>query len=249
MTHPLQIFNGVDIVVKISQTVALVGPSVCGKLAIIALLERSYDVYGDQEQDDNCYIRDLQWLLPDKNPVLLDMSIKDSILYAFPESDHQEGKTAKVEQAAKHSNIHTVVMSLPDGSSTSVGDTDSQLSGGQKQRIAITRALIPNSKVLPLGEATSTLDSNSEKLVQEAMDRARYVHVIVMTLADFNAMTLCAIFVPLFDYRPTIWSSLLGSVHESTVICVLEERSMGIISNEKKGKPLLLNIMRVLSTL
>ncbi|KAF9899271.1 Multidrug resistance protein 1 [Linnemannia zychae] len=174
----IQIFKGVDIKVKPSQTVALVGPSGCGKSTIIALLERWYDVDGGQVLVDNYNIKDLQlhnirehMALVGQEPVLFDMSIKDNILYGLPDS---EGTIEQVEEAAKLSNIHNFVMSLPDGYNTSVGDKGSQLSGGQKQRIAIARALIRNPKVLLLDEATSALDSESEKLVQEALDKARY---------------------------------------------------------------------------
>ncbi|KAG0367828.1 Multidrug resistance protein 1 [Mortierella sp. AD032] len=177
----IQIFNGVDIKVKPGQTVALVGSSGCGKSTVIALLERWYDVQGGQVQIDNYNIRDLQlhnvreqMALVGQEPVLFDMSIKDNILYGLPDSNHHEGTMGQVEQAAKLSNIHNFVMTLPDGYNTSVGDKGSQLSGGQKQRIAIARALIRNPKVLLLDEATSALDSESEKLVQEALDKARY---------------------------------------------------------------------------
>ncbi|KAF9195458.1 Multidrug resistance protein 1 [Haplosporangium sp. Z 767] len=174
----IQIFKGVDIKVKPSQTVALVGPSGCGKSTIIALLERWYDTDGGKTVVDNYDIRDLQlhnfrehMALVGQEPVLFDMSIKDNILYGLPNS---EGTMEQVEEAAKLSNIHNFVMSLPNGYETSVGDKGSQLSGGQKQRIAIARALIRNPKILLLDEATSALDSESEKLVQEALDKARY---------------------------------------------------------------------------
>ncbi|KAF9548257.1 Multidrug resistance protein 1 [Mortierella hygrophila] len=176
----IQVFHGVDIQVKPSQTVALVGPSGCGKSTVIALLERWYDVNGGQVTVDKYNIRDLQlhnirehMALVGQEPVLFDMSIKDNILYGLPDSS-TPGTIEQVEEAAKLSNIHNFVMSLPDGYNTPVGDKGSQLSGGQKQRIAIARALIRNPKVLLLDEATSALDSESEKLVQDALDRARY---------------------------------------------------------------------------
>ncbi|KAF9353097.1 Multidrug resistance protein 1 [Mortierella sp. AD094] len=174
----IQIFNGVDIKVKPSQTVALVGPSGCGKSTIIALLERWYDVDGGKAVIDSHDIRDLQlhnirnhMALVGQEPILFDMSIKDNILYGLPNS---EGTMEQVEEAAKVANIHNFVLSLPNGYDTNVGDKGSQLSGGQKQRIAIARALIRNPKILLLDEATSALDSESEKLVQEALDKARY---------------------------------------------------------------------------
>ncbi|KAG0304859.1 Multidrug resistance protein 1 [Dissophora globulifera] len=174
----IQIFKGVDIKVKQSQTVALVGPSGCGKSTIIALLERWYEADGGKVAVDNHDIRDLQlhnirnhMALVGQEPVLFDMSIKDNILYGLPDSI---GTMEQVENAAKLANIHNFVMTLPNGYETSVGDKGSQLSGGQKQRIAIARALIRNPKILLLDEATSALDSESEKLVQEALDKARY---------------------------------------------------------------------------
>ncbi|KAI9235662.1 MAG: P-loop containing nucleoside triphosphate hydrolase protein [Podila humilis] len=178
-TRPnIQIFHGVDIKVKPSQTVALVGPSGCGKSTVIALLERWYETDGGKVAVDEHDIRDLQlnnirdhMALVGQEPVLFDMSVKDNILYGLPDG---EGTMEQVEEAAKLANIHNFVTSLPNGYDTSVGDKGSQLSGGQKQRIAIARALIRNPKVLLLDEATSALDSESEKLVQEALDKARY---------------------------------------------------------------------------
>ena len=174
----IQIFSGVDIKVHPGQTIALVGPSGCGKSTIIALLERWYDVNGGKTVIDSHDIRDLQlhnirnhMALVGQEPVLFDMSIKDNILYGLPDS---QGTMEQVEAAAKLANIHNFVMGLPNAYETSVGDKGSQLSGGQKQRIAIARALIRNPKILLLDEATSALDSESEKLVQEALDKARY---------------------------------------------------------------------------
>ncbi|KAF9153548.1 Multidrug resistance protein 1 [Actinomortierella ambigua] len=177
-TRPdIQIFNNVEVKVKPSNTVALVGPSGCGKSTIIALLERWYDVDGGKAVVDSHNVRDLQlhnvrqhMALVGQEPVLFDMSIKDNILYGLPDSN---GTMEQVEEAAKMANIHNFVMSLPKGYETSVGDKGSQLSGGQKQRIAIARAMIRNPRILLLDEATSALDSESEKLVQEALDKAR----------------------------------------------------------------------------
>ncbi|KAK9695035.1 hypothetical protein K7432_013176 [Basidiobolus ranarum] len=177
-TRPdIQIFKDVDVSVRPSQTVALVGPSGCGKSTIIALMERWYDTIEGKAVIDNYNIKDLQlnnirshMALVGQEPVLFDCSIRENILYGLPEG---EGTQEQVEAAAKLSNIHNFVMSLPNGYETSVGDKGSQLSGGQKQRIAIARALIRNPKILLLDEATSALDSESEKLVQEALDQAR----------------------------------------------------------------------------
>lgn len=173
-----QIFNGVDVAAKPGQTVALVGPSGCGKSTIIALLERWYDVLDGKATIDKYDVRDLQlnnirqnMALVGQEPVLFDISIGENIRYGIPDGQHVDQEM--VVAAAKASNIHDFVVSLPQGYDTRVGDKGSQLSGGQKQRIAIARALIRNPKILLLDEATSALDSESEKLVQEALDRAR----------------------------------------------------------------------------
>ncbi|KAG0229821.1 Multidrug resistance protein 1 [Actinomortierella wolfii] len=178
-TRPtIQIFKGVDLQVLPSQTVALVGPSGCGKSTIIALLERWYDALGGKVIVDNYNIKDLQlnnlrehMALVGQEPVLFDVSIGDNIRYGVP--DDQAVDHEQVVAAARAANIHDFVMSLPKGYDTPVGDKGSQLSGGQKQRIAIARALIRNPRILLLDEATSALDSESEKLVQEALDKAR----------------------------------------------------------------------------
>ncbi|KAG0030198.1 Multidrug resistance protein 1 [Podila clonocystis] len=178
-TRPdIHLFRGVDLEVNPSQTVALVGPSGCGKSTIIALLERWYDALGGRVIVDHYEIKDLQlnnlrehMALVGQEPVLFDMSIGENIRYGIP--DGQIVDQEQVVAAARASNIHDFVMGLPVGYDTRVGDKGSQLSGGQKQRIAIARALIRNPKMLLQDEATSALDSESEKLVQEALDKAR----------------------------------------------------------------------------
>ncbi|KAK3823507.1 MAG: P-loop containing nucleoside triphosphate hydrolase protein [Benniella sp.] len=178
-TRPdIKLFKNVNLEVRPSQTVALVGPSGCGKSTIISLLERWYDALGGQVVVDHYGIKDLQlnnlrskMALVGQEPVLFDISIGENIRYGIPDgemADHEQ-----VVAAAKAANIHNFVMSLPMKYDTPVGDKGSQLSGGQKQRIAIARALIRNPKLLLLDEATSALDSESEKLVQEALDKAR----------------------------------------------------------------------------
>ncbi|KAF9928630.1 Multidrug resistance protein 1 [Linnemannia zychae] len=173
-----KLFNGIDISIHPSATVALVGPSGCGKSTVIGLLERWYDTDSGRVTVEKHDIRDFQlhnirnhMALVGQEPVLFDTSIKDNILYGLP--DNVEGTMEQVEEAARLANIHNFVLSLPQGYDTRVGDKGSQLSGGQKQRIAIARALIRKPRVLLLDEATSALDSESEKLVQEALDKAR----------------------------------------------------------------------------
>uniref|UniRef100_A0A1I7X9C0 ABC transporter domain-containing protein n=1 Tax=Heterorhabditis bacteriophora TaxID=37862 RepID=A0A1I7X9C0_HETBA len=107
--------------------------------------------------------------LVSQEPILFDTSIRDNITYGLPKGSVCENN---ILEAAKKANIHTFISELPDGYDTRVGEKGTQMSGGQKQRIAIARALIRNPKILLLDEATSALDTESEKLVQDALDKA-----------------------------------------------------------------------------
>jgi ATP-binding cassette subfamily B (MDR/TAP) protein 1 len=160
---------------KAGQTIALVGPSGCGKSTTIGLLQRWYDAAtGTVRLDDtdvkNYSLNNLRshMALVSQEPILFDMSILDNIKFGV--DDSREVTQQEVEAACRAANIHDFIASLPDGYTTRVGDKASQLSGGQKQRVAIARALIRKPKVLLLDEATSALDSESEKLVQGAID-------------------------------------------------------------------------------
>jgi ABC-type multidrug transport system fused ATPase/permease subunit len=107
--------------------------------------------------------------LVSQEPVLFDMSIRDNIRFGVESDDVTD---EQINAAAEMANIFTFIDELPNGLDTRVGDKGSQLSGGQKQRIAIARALIRDPSILLLDEATSALDSESEKLVQQALDKA-----------------------------------------------------------------------------
>ena len=169
------VLKGIDVDVPAGKTVALVGSSGCGKSTIIQLVERFYDPAQGTVLIDGQDLRELNigWArsqvgLVSQEPILYVGTVRQNIQYGKPTATQEE-----VEAAAKEANVHNFIMSLPDGYDTEVGEKGTQLSGGQKQRIAIARALVRNPKILLLDEATSALDSESEKIVQEALDKAR----------------------------------------------------------------------------
>ncbi|OAC98869.1 hypothetical protein MUCCIDRAFT_149394 [Mucor lusitanicus CBS 277.49] len=172
----VNIFNGeFNLHGKAGQTIALVGPSGCGKSTTIGMLQRWYDpATGSVRLDDNNVknysLGNLRshMAIVSQEPTLFDMTIGENIRFGV--DDEKSVTQEEVEAACKSANIHNFIASLPKGYDTRVGDKASQLSGGQKQRVAIARALIRKPKVLLLDEATSALDSESEKLVQHAID-------------------------------------------------------------------------------
>ncbi|XP_019152205.1 PREDICTED: ABC transporter B family member 1-like [Ipomoea nil] len=169
----VQILNNFSLTVPAGKTIALVGSSGSGKSTVVSLIERFYDPTSGQVLLDGHDIKTLKlrWLrqqigLVSQEPALFATTIKENILLGRPGASD-----AEVEAAARVANAYSFIIKLPDGFDTQVGERGLQLSGGQKQRIAIARAMLKNPVILLLDEATSALDSESEKLVQEALDR------------------------------------------------------------------------------
>ena len=195
------ILDGIDFQVKAGQTVALVGLSGCGKSTCIQLLQRFYDPCNGQIELDGRRLSDLniKWLrsqigVVGQEPVLFATTIAANIRYG------QDGLSdSDVERAAKEANAHDFISQLPLRYETMVGERGAQLSGGQKQRIAIARALAGNPKILLFDEATSALDTQSEVVVQRALDRARLgrttivvahrLTTVIIQFICFNLMT------------------------------------------------------------
>ncbi|KAJ6585057.1 P-loop containing nucleoside triphosphate hydrolase protein [Mycena capillaripes] len=178
-TRPgVRVLRDLSIQVEPGTYIALVGASGSGKSTVIQLIERFYDPLAGQIYLDNELVTDLniqeyrkQIALVSQEPTLYAGTVRFNILLGAIKPA-EEVTQEEIEDACRNANILEFIQSLPDGFDTEVGGKGSQLSGGQKQRIAIARALLRNPKVLLLDEATSALDSNSEKVVQAALDQA-----------------------------------------------------------------------------
>ncbi|KAB1999111.1 hypothetical protein ES319_D12G138200v1 [Gossypium barbadense] len=168
-----QIFSGFSLSIPCGTTVALVGESGSGKSTVISLIERFYDPQAGEVLIDGINLKEFQlrWIrgkigLVSQEPVLFTASIKDNIAYG------KEGATVEeIRAAAELANAANFIDKLPQGLDTMVGEHGTQLSGGQKQRVAIARAILKDPRILLLDEATSALDAESERVVQEALDR------------------------------------------------------------------------------
>jgi subfamily B ATP-binding cassette protein MsbA len=168
-----EVLHDVSFEVKPGQVIGLVGPSGAGKSTIASLLPRFYDVTGGRITVDGTDIkavtldslREQVGIVPQET-LLFNGSVYDNIKYG-----RLDATEAEIIDAAKAANAHEFILNLPKGYETQLGDRGVNVSGGQRQRIAIARAILKNPHILILDEATSALDTESERLVQEALDR------------------------------------------------------------------------------
>ncbi|TKY54331.1 ABC transporter B family member 4 [Spatholobus suberectus] len=168
-----QIFNGFSISISSGTTAALVGQSGSGKSTVIGLIERFYDPQAGEVLIDGINLREFQlkWIrqkigLVSQEPILFTCSIKENIAYGKDGATDEE-----IRAAAELANAAKFIDKFPHGLDTMVGEHGTQLSGGQKQRISIARAILKDPRILLLDEATSALDAESERVVQETLDR------------------------------------------------------------------------------
>ena len=163
----------INLVIEKGKTVALVGQSGSGKSTLVDLIPRYYDVQEGEVLIDGINVKelgihDLRQLIGNVNQeaILFNDSFRNNITFGVNSATQEQ-----VEQAAKIANAHEFIMQTEHGYDTNIGDRGGRLSGGQRQRVSIARAILKNPPILILDEATSALDTESERLVQDALER------------------------------------------------------------------------------
>ncbi len=197
--HATPLFEGLDLIVPAGQRVGLVGRSGSGKTSLVKLIQRLYDVTGGRilvDGQDIATVRQASLraalaIVP-QEPVLFHRTLAENIAYGRP--DAAEGE---IRRAAEMANADGFISRLPEGYATRVGERGVKLSGGERQRVALARAFLADAPVLILDEATSSLDAESEALVQEAMERlmrGRTCVVIAHRLSTVRSLDRIVVF-------------------------------------------------------
>lgn len=197
--HSKALYRDLSVNIAPGEKVGLVGHSGSGKTTFVKLIQRLHDVSGGRILIDGVDIRDVrqaslrqQIAIVQQEPVLFHRSLADNIAYGKPGA-----KLDEIIAAAKLANAHDFIEKLPKGYDTLVGERGIKLSGGERQRVAIARAFLSDARVLILDEATSSLDSESELLIQQAMERlmvGRTTIVIAHRLSTVRALDRLLVF-------------------------------------------------------
>lgn len=233
------LINGVSLKVAAGQTIAIVGPSGSGKTTLMAMLMRFYDPVSGAILIDGRDLRAVKQSSVRKHigvvlqdPLLFNDTIRSNIAYGRPDAG-----PAAIEAAARAAHAYDFIQRLPDKYETSVGERGARLSVGERQRITIARALIKDPRIIVLDEATSSLDAESEKLVQEALERLmkdRTTFVIAHRLATVvNADRIIVLRDGVIAESGRHWELMkLGGYYASLVL----QQTSGLIRNT--GEPL-----------
>jgi ATP-binding cassette subfamily B protein len=197
--HETALYRDFSVTIPAGQRLGLVGHSGSGKTTFAKLIQRLYDVSGGAIRIDGHDIRDMtqsslrqQIAIVQQEPILFHRSLAENIAYARPGATR-----AEIIEAAKLASAHDFIAALPKGYETMVGERGVKLSGGERQRVAIARAFLADSPILILDEATSSLDSESEMLIQRAMERlmvGRTTIVIAHRLSTVRALDRLLVF-------------------------------------------------------
>jgi len=188
-----KVLDNLNLTIRAGEKVALIGPSGAGKTTVIKLLLRNFDLTAGHilidGQDIAAVTQESLWqaisMVP-QDPVLFHRTLKENIRYGRPEASD-----ADIIKASKMAHCHEFISNLPDGYETFVGERGIKLSGGERQRVAIARAILRNAPILVLDEATSSLDSESESLIQDALEKLmqdKTVIVIAHRLSTIRKM-------------------------------------------------------------
>ena len=197
--HPTPLYRDFSVTIAPGERVGLVGHSGSGKTTFVKLIQRLYDLKSGAITIDGQNIADVkqaslrgQIAIVQQEPILFHRTLAENIAYARPDATR-----AEIELAAKQANAHDFILDLPKGYETMVGERGVKLSGGERQRVAIARAFLADARVLILDEATSSLDSESEVQIQQAMERlmvGRTTLVIAHRLSTVRALDRLLVF-------------------------------------------------------
>ncbi len=197
--HRLPLYDRFSVTIRAGERVGLVGHSGSGKSTFVKLIQRLHDVQSGQIRIDGQDIADVrqaslrqQIAIVQQEPILFHRTLAENIAYARPGATQ-----AEVEEAARQASAHEFITNLPKGYSTLVGERGVKLSGGERQRVAIARAFLADAPVLILDEATSSLDSELEMLIQQAMERlmlGRTTLVIAHRLSTVRSLDRLLVF-------------------------------------------------------
>jgi ATP-binding cassette subfamily B protein len=197
--HATPLYRDFSVEIRAGEKVGLVGRSGSGKTTFVKLIQRLYDVNEGKVTIDGQDVTHAtqaslraQIAIVQQEPILFHRALAENIAYGRPGA-----RLAEIERAAKLANAHEFIMRLPNGYQTLVGERGVKLSGGERQRVALARAFLADAPILILDEATSSLDSESELLIQEAMARllrGRTAIVIAHRLSTVRAMDRILVF-------------------------------------------------------